>query len=96
MAQFEFQCEQCGAVEEHACRKPPGINAKYRRPCGECGGALRRIFSVPVVGVVGSYFPFCDPILDNRANNGKGVLIRNKEEWEREAKKRGVVATGAL
>lgn len=96
MRQFDFQCEDCHAVEAHVCKRAPGIGAKHRTPCAKCGGTIRRIFSVPVVGAAGSYFPFYDSILDNRANGGKGVLIRNKSEWEREAKARGVVATGAL
>ncbi len=45
MPLYEYQCENCGAVEELLVslseRDDPGV------ACEECGGKLRRIFSAP-------------------------------------------------
>lgn len=44
MPLYEYQCESCGAVEEllvsRSERDDPGV------VCEECGGKLKRIFSV--------------------------------------------------
>ena len=51
MPLFEFQCQECKAVEEeffHRFSQSPS-----EKPCKKCGGKMTRCFARPHVGISG-------------------------------------------